>query len=358
MDNTNRSVRDRLRSGMIIPAHPLALTDAGALDEVSQRALTRYYIDSGAGGIAVGVHTTQFEIRDHGLLEPVLALAAETARDWTMMPHTPVPTVETPSMPLLIAGACGETAQAVQEAALARDLGYDAVLLSPGGLAAHDDAYLLERAAAVGEVLPLIGFYLQPAVGGRVLSRSWWRNFFEIESVVGVKAAPFNRYYTQDVAFALAESGRAGEVALYTGNDDHIVMDYLTTFACPIGRETVHVSVAGGLLGHYACWTSPSKTVFERAKAHDGTVAELMQLAEQVTDMNAALFDVAHDFAGCIAGIQWVLKTYGIIRSDRCLNEHERLSTGQEAALRQVMHAYPHLCDETLILSERDRWRR
>lgn len=356
MDSTKISVRDRLRSGMIIPAHPLALTDAGALDEVSQRALTRYYIDSGAGGIAVGVHTTQFEIRDHGLLEPVLALAAESARDWTMPRRHDQPD-ETPDMPLLIAGACGETAQAVQEATLARDLGYDAILLSPGGLAAHNDAYLLDRAAAVSRVLPVIGFYLQPAVGGRVLPRAWWRAFFEIDNVVGVKAAPFNRYYTQDVAFALAESGRVQEIALYTGNDDHIVMDYLTTFACPVGRETINVSVAGGLLGHYACWTGPSKTVFEQAKSQQGTITELMQLAEQVTDMNAALFDVAHDFAGCIAGIQWVLKTYGIIRSDRCLNEDERLSTGQKEALRQVMHAYPHLCDETRILAERDRWR-
>ncbi|HET6566458.1 MAG TPA: dihydrodipicolinate synthase family protein [Rhodothermales bacterium] len=343
-----------LHQGQVIPAHPLALTASGALDERRQRALTRYYHAAGAGGIAVGVHTTQFEIRDprHGLLQPVLELAAETvnAADEAAGRQT-----------IRIAGVCGPTEQAVAEARQARRAGYHAGLLS---LAALKDAgidALVAHARAVAHEIPLVGFYLQPAVGGRVLPVDFWRRFAEIPNVVAIKIAPFNRYQTLDVVRAVAEVGRADEIALYTGNDDHIVLDLLTRFEVPVGEEIVQVRIAGGLLGHWACWTRRAVALLQRckaARASDRLDATLLTLAEQVTDSNAALFDAANRFAGCVPGIHEVLRRQGLLETTRCLNPHETLSPGQAEEIDRICRAYPHLNDDAFVAEHIDEWMR
>jgi hypothetical protein len=305
------------------------------LDEQRQRALTRYYIEAGAGGIAVGVHTTQFAIRDPkiGLLRPVLELAIEEAM------HAPIKK---------IAGVCGQRAQAMQEAELAATLGYDSVLLSLGALRDATVAELLDHSRAVASVIPVIGFYLQPAVGGRVLPYEFWRQFVEIESVVAVKMAPFNRYQTLDVVRAVAESGRAGEIALYTGNDDNILIDLLTTF--DFGGKRIHI--AGGLLGHWAIWTRATVRQFERVKEirESGAPipADLLTLAQQITDANAAIFDPAHGFHGCIPGIHEVLRRQGLLAGRWCLDPDEELSPGQMEEIDRVYRCYPHLADDAL----------
>jgi hypothetical protein len=343
-----------LRDGLAIPAHPLALTDDGALDERHQRALTRYYHAAGAGGLAVGVHTTQFEIRDPGvdLLAPVLALAAETldACDAATGRRT-----------VRIAGVCGPTPQALAEARLAADLGYHAGLLS---LAALPDApldALVAHCREVAQAIPLVGFYLQPAVGGRPLPADFWRAFAEIPNVVAIKVAPFNRYQTLDVLRAVAASGRAHEIALYTGNDDHILLDLLTTFDVPAGDGVQRLRFAGGLLGHWACWTQKAVAHLAMAKsirAQPTMPTHLLTLAEQITDANAALFDAANDFAGCIAGIHEVLLRQGLLRSRRCLNPSETLSPGQSDALTRIAAAYPHLTDDAFVAEHLDDWLR
>lgn len=345
-------VRAALLDGLAIPAHPLALTAEGSLDERHQRALTRYYHAAGTGGLAVGVHTTQFEIRDVGLLEPVLALAADTLAACDDAAGTRT---------VRIAGVCGGTRQAVAEARLAADLGYHAGLLS---LAALPDASLDDLVAhcdEVARVLPLVGFYLQPAVGGRHLPVEFWLRFVEIPNVVAVKVAPFDRYRTLDVVRALAESGRAGEVALYTGNDDHILLDLLTTYEVPVGERTERVRFAGGLLGHWACWTRRAVEHLKRAKLHRnrGTLpAELLTLAAQITEANAALFDPSHDFAGCIAGIHAVLHRQGLLATPRCLDPDERLSPGQADAIERIYRLYPHLTDDDFVAEHLDDWLR
>ncbi len=347
-------ILDALRAGLAIPAHPLALTSDGALDERHQRALTRYYHASGAGGLAVGVHTTQFEIREPGvdLLEPVLALAADTLR---------ASDEATGRQTVRIAGVCGDTAQATREARLAADLGYHAGLLS---LAALPDASLDELIAhcrEVARVLPLVGFYLQPAVGGRMLPVAFWRRFAEIPNVVAIKVAPFDRYQTLDVLRAVAESGRAGEIALYTGNDDHILLDLLTTYEIPTDGSTQKLRFAGGLLGHWACWTRRAVEHLTLAKLHrkrDTVPASLLTLAAQITDANAALFDPAHQFAGCIAGIHEVLHRQGSMASPRCLDPNECLSPGQREAIDRIYRIYPHLTDDAFVAEHLDEWLR
>ncbi len=328
-----------LRKGVVIPAHPLALDASRRLDERRQRALTRYYIASGAGGIAVGVHTTQFAIRERGLLRPVLELAADEDRR---------------QKPLLlkIAGICGPTKQAVGEASLARELGYDIGLLSLAALKDADEDALIAHARAVGEVLPLFGFYLQPAVGGRVLPYSFWRRFAEIPAVVGIKMAPFNRYQTIDVMRAVAESGRAGEIALYTGNDDTIVLDLLTEYRF----GDVRLRIAGGLLGHWSVWTRKAVELLEELHRATGPTPELLTRAIQVTDSNAAFFDAANGFAGCIAGLHEVLRRQGLLEGTWCLDPHEGLSPGQAAEIDRVYRAYPHLNDDSFVAQDRDRW--
>lgn len=333
--------RQALQRGLVIPAHPLALTAARRLDERRQRALIRYYLAAGAGGIAVGVHTTQFAIREaaHGLFEPVLALAAEE------MDRAMGPVVR-------IGGVCGSTAQAVCEAATLRELGYHAGLLSLAALRQADEDALIAHCHAVAEVLPLIGFYLQPAVGGWVLPISFWRRFVEIENVVGIKVAPFNRYQTLDVLRAVAESGRS-DLALYTGNDDNIVADLVTPFE--VGGRTLRF--VGGLLGHWSVGTRRSVELLARCQA-EGATAEMMRTGVEVTDCNAALFDAANAFHGCIAGLHEVLRRQGLLEGIWCLEEGESLSPGQAEEITRVLSSYPHLHDDAFIAEHRDEWLR
>ncbi|WP_420454342.1 dihydrodipicolinate synthase family protein [Rubrivirga sp.] len=345
-------VSDALRDGLAIPAHPLALTSGGALDERHQRALTRYYHTAGAGGLAVGVHTTQFAIRDVGLLEPVLALAAETVAACDQA---------TGRRTVQIAGVCGPTAQAVEEARLASDLGYHAGLLSLAALGDADLDALLAHCLEVAAAIPLVGFYLQPAVGGRALPVEFWRRFAQIPNVVAVKVAPFDRYRTLDVVRAVAESGRALEVALYTGNDDHILLDLLTRYEVALDDGTQALRFAGGLLGHWACWTTRAVEHLEVAKSHrqhDEIPTSMLTLAAQITESNAALFDPSHGFAGCIAGIHHVLHRQGLMASPRTLDPDETLSPGQRSAIDRVYRDVPHLTDDAFVAERLDDWLR
>ena len=327
-------------TGGVIPAHPLALTAERRLDERRQVALSRYYIDAGATGLAVGVHTTQFAIHDNGMLRPVLELAASVARD----------TKRTVAM---IAGVQGPAKQAVAEAELASSLGYDLVLLRP--MAGTEDE-MIARARAVGEVLPVVGFYLQPAVGGMVLARSFWRRFAAIESGVGIKVAPFDRYRTIDVLQGVAESGRAASITLYTGNDNNILSDLVT----PYRFGDVEVGFTGGLLGQFAVWTKRAVELLAeaaRARAGDsGTLRRLLLADGQLTDANAAIFDVGGAFHGCVPGIHEVLRRQGLLAGRWCLDPHEELSPGQMAEIDRVYAAYPHLADDPFVAENLDRW--
>ncbi len=336
------NVRGKLAEGLMIPAHPLALMSARKLDERRQRALTRYYLAAGAGGIAVGVHTTQFAIRDPeiGLYRPLLELVVEEAANKGVVK---------------IAGVCGDRRQAVREAELACGLGYDAVLLSMGGLKNLDNGELVEHAKAVAGVIPVIGFYLQPSVGGRLLSYEFWREFAQIENVVAIKMAPFNRYQTIDVLRGIIDSGRTSDVSLYTGNDDNILIDLLTRWN--FGGNTLRI--VGGLLGHWAVWTSKAKEHLALAKSSGGQIpVESLTLAQQITDANAAFFDPRHNFAGCIAGIHEVLRRQGLLQGTWCLDEHESLSDGQSEEIDRVYHAYPHLSDDAFVQAHLDEWLR
>ena len=339
--------RTRLRAGMVIPAHPLALTSDRRLDERHQRALTRYYIEAGAGGLAVGVHTTQFAIREHGLHRPVLELAMETA--------VAASARRPGARPVMVAGAIGATHQATAEAEAARALGYDVVLLSLGALREASDRELITHCRAVSEVLPLFGFYLQPAVGGRVLGYDFWRAFAEIERVWAVKLAPFDRYRTIDAIRGLADSGRA-DIALYTGNDDSIVADLVTGFPTAAGVQRF----AGGLLGQWATGTHRAVSLLERVKRgrESGASAELLREGAALTDFNAAIFDAAHGFAGCIPGIHEILRRQGLLAGIGCLDERETLSPGQREEIDRVCAAYPFLLDDDFIATNRERWLR
>jgi hypothetical protein len=336
------NIRERLAEGLVIPAHPLALTSARKLDERRQRALTRYYLAAGAGGVAVGVHTTQFAIRDPkiGLYRPVLELAMEEASKKDVVK---------------IAGVSGLRHQAAKEAESARLLGYDAALLSLGGMNDLDTNQLVDHAKAIAGIIPVIGFYLQPAVGGRRLSYEFWREFSKIENVVAIKIAPFNRYQSIDVLRGVIDSGRARDISLYTGNDDNILIDLLTRWN--FGGETLRI--VGGLLGHWAVWTSKAVEHLALAKRSSPEIpAELLTLAQQITDANAAFFDPSHAFAGCIAGIHEVLRRQGILEGIWCLDEDESLSPGQSAEIDRVGNAYPHLSDDDFVRQHLDAWLR
>ena len=340
-----------LRDGVVIPAHPLALTASRRFDERRQRALTRYYHAAGAGGIALGVHTTQFAIRDprHGLLRPVLELGAETAAECDSRQATQT---------ILVAGICGRTAQAVAEAGLARELGFHAGLLSLAALQGDSDEQLISHCKSVAAEIPLFGFYLQPAAGGRVLSRSFWRRFAEIPNVVAIKIAPFNRYQTLDVVRAVGEAGRAGDIALYTGNDDNIVIDLLTEFRIG-GADPIRS--AGGLLGHWACWTKRAVEQLElikRFRTLDHIPSDLLGLAAQITDANAAIFDAANGFAGCIPGIHEILRRQGLLEGTWCLDPREQLSPGQAGEIERVCREYPGLNDDDFVSEHLDAWLR
>jgi dihydrodipicolinate synthase/N-acetylneuraminate lyase len=342
------SVRAALRRGLVIPAHPLALTARRRLDERRQRALTRYYRDAGAGGVAVGVHTTQFAIHatSSGLLRPVLELAIETAREQRRKPL------------VMIAGVIGTTAQAVREATLARELGYDAVLLSLAALRTASDTRLMQHVTAVAAIMPVMGFYLQPAVGGRPLGYEFWRRFCEVDNVVAVKVAPFDRYATLDVVRAVAESGRAAQISLYTGNDDHILIDLLTRYV--IGRRSVEM--VGGLLGQWAVWTHSAVEHHQRCRAIMAkgldVPASMLTLAAQLTEANSAVFDATNSFAGCIPGIHEVLRRQGLLAGRWCLDPNEELSRGQAAEITRVGRAFPWLADDEYVREHLDQWMR
>lgn len=342
-----------LRAGTVIPAHPLALDAERRLDERRQRALSRYYIAAGAGGLAVGVHTTQFAIRDPniGLLRPALTLAAEEMDRADQNRNAPL---------VRIGGICGNTTQAVKEASLLRDLKYSAGLLSLAAVKELDDEALIGHCKEVAAVLPIVGFYLQPAVGGRELSYRFWRCFTEIENIVAIKIAPFNRYQTLDVVRAVAESGR--DLPMYTGNDDNIVMDLLTPYRFQVNGECKELRIVGGLLGHWAVWTK--RAVELLAECH--TVTSWSQPLPQaivakginITDCNAAFFDTANRFAGCIAGLHEVLRRQGLLNGIWCLNPNEGLSPAQKEEIDRVYKAYPELNDDEFVLGGRDEWLR
>ena len=337
----NTDLRELLLEGLAIPAHPLALTSARQLDERGQRALTRYYIASGIGGLAVGVHTTQFAIRNPkiGLFRPVLELAAEE------MARSTTPLVR-------IAGVCGQLKQAIKEANLLCELDYHAALLSLGALKDACEDTLISHCRSIAEIIPIIGFYLQPSVGGRVLSYGFWRRFADIANVVAIKIAPFNRYQTQDVVRAVIDSGR-DDIALYTGNDDNIVADFLTPFPFA-GKEK---RIIGGLLGHWSVWTKRAVELHQRCHRAKAT-PDLLRLGVEVTDCNAAFFDAANGFHGCIAGLHEVLRRQGLVKGIWCLDEKETLSPGQLAEIDRVYTAYPHLNDDDFIAEHLDTWLR
>jgi hypothetical protein len=336
-------VRSSLQHGLVIPAHPLALTSDRKLDERRQRALTRYYIASGAGGLAVAVHTTQFAIRDPkvALFQPVLEIAMEEMR---------------PHLITKIAGVCGLSAQAIREAELAARLGYDAVLLSLGAWKNATIGELIQHSRAVASVIPVIGFYLQPVVGGRKLPFEFWAQFSEIENVVAIKIAPFNRYQTLDVVRGVIAAGRTEDISLYTGNDDNIFFDLLSEF-CFAGQR---VRIRGGLLGHWAVWTSVAvshlKPIQQTVASQDGIPPELLTLAWQVTDSNAALFDAANGFHGCIAGIHEILRRQGLLAGRWLLDPDEDLSPGQLDEIDRVCQLYPHLQDNEFVATHLTGW--
>lgn len=340
------------RDGMVIPALPLALTPELSLDTRRQRAVVRYYAQAGAGGIAVGVHSTQFEIHDPavGLYEPVLRLAADEMCQQSQKLGRPL---------MMIAGVCGRTDQALAEARLAQAMGYHAALLSLKALGDAPTGELLEHCRRVAGVMPIIGFYLQRAVGGRALDYNFWREFASIDNVLGIKIAPFDRYKTMDVIRAVCDAGRADTVALYTGNDDNIVLDLLTQFQIPTPHGTRQVRIAGGLLGHWGVWTSKAVELLTRLKAvrtQSQIPADLLTLAAQITDANAAVFDAANGFAGCIAGILEVLRRQGLLAGTWCLNPAEKLSPGQSQELDRVIATYPHLVDDSFVQKHLKDW--
>jgi dihydrodipicolinate synthase/N-acetylneuraminate lyase len=343
------------REGCVIPALPLSLYPDGVFDETSQKAILRYYMDSGAGGVAVGVHSTQFAIRDvPGFYEKILGFASGIMDERPGEMFRPI---------MKIAGICGKTDQAVSEAEMAVERGYHAGLLSLGDLAGEPEYVLLEHVRRLAGIMPLIGFYLQPAVGGIRLSYDFWKAFAGIDNVLGVKIAPFNRYATLDVLRGVADSGRASEVSLYTGNDDNIVVDLLTPwrFTGKDGSKQT-LRIVGGLLGHWGVWTSAAVKLYRRLREivlSGKTVDfEILTLAQEVTDMNAALFDAVNGFSGSIPGIHEILFRQGLMESPRCLNPDEVLSPGQAEELDRVCRAYPHLTDDAFVREHMDSWRK
>lgn len=353
----NQQKYQHLKNGTVIPAHPLALTAERTVNEHMQRQLTRYYMESGAGGIAVAVHSTQFEIRDPkiNLFETVLSWAAEEVDQAKL------------DRPFLkVAGICGPTAQAVSEANLAVELGYDMGLLSMGGLQSWTEAEILDRVRAIAKIIPVFGFYLQPSVGGRIFSYDFWLQFAEIENVLAIKCASFNRYQTLDVVRAVCHSSRRDEIALYTGNDDNIVADLLTPYRFNIQGEEVEKSFVGGLLGHWAVWTSKAVSLLEEIKYFQANPSpnhfnELMSRGVQITDVNAAMFDPANHFHGCIPGIHEMLRMQGLLEGTWCLNPEEKLSNGQQEEIVRVYQDYPHLHDNEFVskflVKQKENWK-
>lgn len=346
----NPQVKKSLHEGTVIPAHPLALNEDRTLDEAGQRALTRYYIDAGVGGIAVGVHTTQFEIRDpeFNLFKRVLKLAMEEIKR-----------ANVPESFIKIGGISGTTKQAIEEATFMKEIGYDLGLLSMGGLGGLTEKVLLERTRKVAEIIPVFGFYLQPSVGGRVLSYNFWRELADIPNVHGIKIAPFDRYNSLDVVRAVCHSERNEDIAIYTGNDDNIVNDLLTTYRINVKGQKIEKPIVGGLLGHWSVWTKTTVDMFEEikeARKNDTIPLELLTLAQEVTDANAAFFDPNHSFKGSIAGINEVLARQGILKGRWCLLDKEKLSPGQFEEIDRVYEDYPHLNDDAFVKENLAKW--
>src|SRR5687767_5566369 len=339
----NSGVQRLLQEGTVIPAHPLALNQDLRINENRQRALTRYYLSCGVGGLAVGVHTTQFEIRkpEFNFLETVLRMASEEMKE------------ELLKRPLIkVAGICGPTGQAMKEAELALKYGYDLGLVSLGGLNAWSDAELIKHLATISKVIPVFGFYLQPAVGGRLLSFEFWREFAEIPNVCAIKIAAFNRYQTLDVFRAVCYSSRRDEIALYTGNDDNIIADLLTPYQFQCNGKEVKKRFVGGLLGHWAVWTKKAVELFAEIKqclANNRGIDSLLSKGIQVTDMNAVIFDAKNSFKGCIAGIHEVLRRQGLLEGRWCLNPEEQLSPGQMEEIDRVTRDYPEFTDDEFV---------
>ena len=331
-----------LKSGTVIPATPLALKADRTFDAEQQKILTGYYLAAGAGGVATAVHSTQFEIRDPevNLFETVLETVSETIDAYEKKSGRVV---------VKVAGVCGPAEQAVREAELAKKYGYDAVLLSPGGLNHLSEDEMIARTEAVAKVMPVIGFYLQTAVGGRHFSYSYWARLCEIDGVVAIKSAPFNRYYTLDVVRACALSSRANEITLYTGNDDNIIVDLLTEYKFTVDGKTYSKRFEGGLLGHWSVWTHAVVEMFKKIKANPTLSPEYLQLAAEVTDANAVVFDTANDFAGCIPGLHEVLRRQGLMKGTWCLNPNEVLSPGQSEELDRIYAMYPHPTDDNFV---------
>lgn len=357
-------ILERYRRGTVIPAHPLALTEGLKLDERHQRALTRYYIDAGAGGLAVGVHTTEFALHEpeRGMYRPVLELAVESARSWI-----------SGSMPVMVAGICGLTEQALREAVTAKELGYHIGMISlsafkDGVERGRDLGMLLDHCRRIAEVMPIMGFYLQPAVGGILLEEKFWRELAEIPNLVGIKIAPFNRYHTLSVVRGIAESGR-DDIALYTGNDDTIVTDLVTRFEVGVERAAnpdqppqsaqVRLGIVGGLLGHWAYWTRRAVELLERlseVRKSASVPSDLLTLGAQITESNEAVFDPYNDFRGCISGILYVLARVGLVEGVRTLGEGEELSSGQADRIERIVELYPHLTDDDFVHENLSRW--
>jgi len=355
---------EALRCGCVIPAHPLALTAGRKLDERRQKLLTRYYLACGAGGLAVGVHTTGFAIHNPkiGLYQPVLELAGETAKKFAASANL--------SEPVMIAGILGDTKNAVKEAGLARDLGYHLGLLSLTALRGKSIDELISHTRQVAQIIPIMGFYLQEVISRMVLPNEFWRKFVQIPNVLAIKIAPFNRYQTLDVLEAVAHSGRAGEIALYTGNDDNIILDLLTRYEFRVKGRVVQLGIVGGLLGQWACWTKRAVEYLTRIKkirASTGVIKgagetkagisqEMLTLASQLTLANKAIFDADNHFAGCIPGICYVLKQQGLIKEVKTLVPDERLSPGQAAKINKIRRDYPHLTDDDFVKDNLDKW--
>ena len=351
--NRHEIALKKLAEGTVIPATPLALDENRKLSEDGQRLLMKYYLNCGVGGIATAVHTTQFEIRDPeiNLYEPILKLVSEEIDKFEQ---------ENDKVIVKVAGVCGPIEQAVKEAELAKKYGYDAVLLSPGGLNHMPESYLIERTKAVAAVMPVIGFYLQTAVGGRVFSFNYWEEVSAIDNVVAIKCASFNRYTTQDVVRAVALSDRCNDITLYTGNDDNIVIDLLTKYKFTKDSKTVVKSFEGGLLGHWSVWTKKAVEIFnmtKEAKKGNAIPEELLTLAAEVTETNSVFFDTANGFKGCIAGLHEVLRRQGLMENIYCLNPEETMSPGQEKELDRIYAAYPHLNDDAFIAENIVAWK-
>lgn len=345
-------IRQKVKNGVVIPAMPLALNPDRSFDEKHQRALVRYYIDAGVGGIAVGVHSTQFKIREPeiNLFEPVLRLVSSTI-DAGCNPKAGI---------LKVAGICGKTKQAIKEAEFAVENGYHAGLLSLAAFAHDDLPTMIEHCQKVAGVMPLFGFYLQPSVGGRILPYGFWRKFAEIENVIAIKIAPFNRYQTFDVIRAVCDADRENDIALYTGNDDNIVIDLLTTYRIQTESGQKAVRIVGGLLGHWSVWTKSAvdllAQIHELTENHSSISPQTLSLAQEITDANAVIFDAANNYHGCIPGIHEVLRRQGLFRGIWCLDKNEILSSGQAEQIDRIYRSYPHIHDDAFVRDNLERW--